>query len=188
MRPHIARQWLVMISLVLTVLSSSSCTVTTITPTIALPTDTLQPPAPDTPVPTITPTAVPIPPEGAIQHILEQFRECFSENKCKEFKVVDAYKFVSSTRYEEEWCIATMMSRYNYFGQSEPFWKDVHERFWLARNGDKWYQRGILMQYTPINCEWAKSVTPEPTFTPTPSAAQVAAILRAHNYKSFPIL
>jgi phosphate transport system substrate-binding protein len=161
---------------------SSSCTVTTATPTMVLPTETPQPLATDTPVPTITPTVMPVPPEGSVQYILEQFRGCFSENKCKEFKVVDAYKFVSSTRYEEEWCVATVMSRYNYFGQSEPFWKDVHEWFWLARNGDKWYQTHTLLQYTPVNCEWAKSVTPEPTFTPTPSAAQVAAILRARNY------
>ena len=166
--------------LIASVLIVTACGALTPTPKPVLPTRTNRPTPAHTAAPTFSGTLTPIPHGLSEYFVTQEFKECLSQNECKDFKVIDVYEFPAAANrdgWEEQWCLTFNLYRYDHFGKDVPFWNKTTETFWLARSGDKWIRKGFQFNVSR-SCTWAQEIAwriaAEPTSTkdvrtPTPT-------------------
>jgi hypothetical protein len=174
------RQLLMKSVLLISILISTACGTSAPTPQSISPTRTGKPTPTHIATPVFSGTLTPIPHSLSEYFVTREFKECFSKYECKDFKIVDVYEFPASANregWEEQWCVTFSLSRYDSFGKSTKFWDEVFASYWLARSGDKWFERGYQGNISK-SCTWAQEIAwrmaAEPTSTkdvrtPTPA-------------------
>jgi hypothetical protein len=163
------RQLFVKVVLLSSVLIATACGTSTPAPKSLLPTPINKPTPTYTPTPVFSGTLTPIPHSLSEYFITQEFKECLSQNECKDLKVIDVYEFPASTHrdgWEEQWCVTFDMSRYGAFGKGTKFWSRVYASYWLARLGNKWIERGYQGKFS-TSCTWAQEIAWEIAAEPT---------------------
>ncbi len=164
--------------LVASVQIATACGTSTPTPQSIFPTSRPIPTHKTTPA--FTGTLTPVPHSLSEYFVTQEFKECLSQNECKDLKIIDVYEFPAAAKrdgWEEQWCITFDMSRYSSFGKSAKSWNEVYASYWVARLGNKWIERGYHGNIS-TSCAWAQEIAwqiaAEPTATkdirtPTPT-------------------
>lgn len=146
--------------LVTTALIATACGISIPTPQSILPARTSRPASTNTTTPVFSGTLTPVPRSLSEYFVTQEFKECLSQNECKDLKIVDVYEFPASAKrdgWEEQWCVTFDMSRYSSFGKSAKFWNEVYASYWLARLGNKWIERGYQGNIS-TSCAWAQEI------------------------------
>jgi hypothetical protein len=146
--------------LLISVLISTACGTSAPTPQSISPTRTSKPTPTHIATPVFSGTLTPIPHSLSEYLVTQEFKECFSKNECKDIQIIDVYEFPASANregWEEQWCVTFSLSRYDSFGKSTKFWDEVFASYWLARSGDKWFERGYQGSISQ-SCAWTQEI------------------------------
>ena len=158
----------------------TACGTSTPTPQSILPTRTSRPTPTHTATPVFSGTLTPVPRSLSEYFVTQEFKECLSQNECKDLKIIDVYQFPTSANrdgWEEQWCVTFDLSRYGSFGKNTKVWNEVYASYWLAKLGNKWIERGYKGDIS-TSCAWVQEIAgriaAEPTSTkdvrtPTPT-------------------